>query len=54
MQYSFVYTVQMQKKISPQPEKAQTLCYNTKEQIPPCRRVFQKLDECWEAPELGV
>lgn len=39
MYYSFVYTVQMQEKKNqrahplPQPE-AQTLCYNTKEQIP--------------------
>lgn len=33
------------KKISP-PIRKSTLCYNTKEQIPPCRRVFQKLDEC--------
>lgn len=50
IQYSFVYTVQMQKRKRTQ-EKHKHCA--RKEQIPSFRIAFQTLDECREALNLG-
>lgn len=44
VQYSFVYIVQMQKQKNNKQEKHKHCA--KKEQIPPFRIAFQKLDEC--------